>query len=620
MSNSEEDTYSVVFGSLKHPIRRKILRMLSAQAASFTDLQRQMSIESSHLTYHLESLGSLLLRTEDGKYSLSSLGQAAATMMRHVEDPSATSLHFSFPSTRATSILKALAFLLVCTLVASLVFNGVFLLRLTESDKANGILDKAYDGLYQAYIELNRTHNALNQAYEELNKTNNRLENAYTNLNETYLSLLSNAQSNRVFNINSGIEYETIQDAINAAGEGNTILVGRGVYYEHLTVNKSLTLVGASKDDTVIDGSHKSIVVTIAANNVVFQGFTVQHSGADQIGIDIVHSNSSIVRENVVTLNGMFGVALDGSFNSSVSGNIISSTIGSTVGLTYGDGIRIWRLSAGNFITDNIIINSTATGIDFDGSGDNMIMRNLLQENGEAVFAHSSSNNTFSHNNFIHNYGSVTEEFSSNNNWSVEGEGNYWDDYTGLDDGSNGRVAGDGVGDTNLPWHGVDNYPLISPVNPVQVFWDNQVFPTLLSSNSTISTFNFDQTGKRITFSVTGPSNTKGCFNLSMPVTLLSGPWEILVDGIDATSQAIITENETQTSIQLSYNQTGHYVQVIGFNVIPEYPTICTLLIVLLVALVSALLVRATHKKNFIRKTDARSSLIPAGLSTDLRA
>jgi hypothetical protein len=50
------------------------------------------------------------------------------------------------------------------------------------------------------------------------------------------------------------------------------------------------------------------------------------------------------------------------------------------------------------------------------------------------------------------------------------GEGNYWGDYTGVDDGSNGRIAGDGVGDTEIPhpvidqgngYFQLDNYPLL---------------------------------------------------------------------------------------------------------------------------------------------------------------
>ena len=87
MSGSEEDTYSMIFTSLKHPIRRGVLRILSDNPQSFSDMQRLLKIESSHLTYHLEGLGSLLVKTEEGKYALSSLGEAAASTMKRVEEP-----------------------------------------------------------------------------------------------------------------------------------------------------------------------------------------------------------------------------------------------------------------------------------------------------------------------------------------------------------------------------------------------------------------------------------------------------------------------------------------------------------------------------------------------------
>jgi len=87
MSGSEEDTYSIIFTSLRHPIRRGILRILSDNPQSFSDLQRLLKIESSHLTYHLEGLGNLLVKTEEGKYALSSLGEAAISTMKRVEEP-----------------------------------------------------------------------------------------------------------------------------------------------------------------------------------------------------------------------------------------------------------------------------------------------------------------------------------------------------------------------------------------------------------------------------------------------------------------------------------------------------------------------------------------------------
>jgi len=76
-----------MFSSLKHPARRKILRLLTTRPQTFTEILEQINIESAHLSYHLESLGDLIKKTNDGKYSLSDFGKAAVSLMVRVEEP-----------------------------------------------------------------------------------------------------------------------------------------------------------------------------------------------------------------------------------------------------------------------------------------------------------------------------------------------------------------------------------------------------------------------------------------------------------------------------------------------------------------------------------------------------
>lgn len=91
MSGFEDETYSTIFTSLKHPARRKILRMLSENPRNFSEMLEALGISSSHLTYHLENLGELVSKTDDGKYKLSTFGEAAVTTMSKVEEaPRAT--------------------------------------------------------------------------------------------------------------------------------------------------------------------------------------------------------------------------------------------------------------------------------------------------------------------------------------------------------------------------------------------------------------------------------------------------------------------------------------------------------------------------------------------------
>ncbi|MGE5187772.1 MAG: winged helix-turn-helix domain-containing protein [Betaproteobacteria bacterium] len=86
MASSEEEIYSTMFSSLKHPVRRKILRMLSDKPMTFMEMVDHLGISSSHLTYHLESLGELISKMDDSRYRLSTFGTATVTAMKGVEE------------------------------------------------------------------------------------------------------------------------------------------------------------------------------------------------------------------------------------------------------------------------------------------------------------------------------------------------------------------------------------------------------------------------------------------------------------------------------------------------------------------------------------------------------
>ena len=86
MSDSDEEIYSTMFTSLKHPVRRKILRMLAENPMSFSKMLEELGISSSHLTYHLEHLGELLSKADNGNYKLSTFGEGSVNTMKIVEE------------------------------------------------------------------------------------------------------------------------------------------------------------------------------------------------------------------------------------------------------------------------------------------------------------------------------------------------------------------------------------------------------------------------------------------------------------------------------------------------------------------------------------------------------
>ena len=84
----EEDTYSIIFSALKHPSRRKIIRILDEGSSTYTELQNELGVETGYLNYYLESLDGLISKTAEGRYCLSELGRSALGLVRQVEEPS----------------------------------------------------------------------------------------------------------------------------------------------------------------------------------------------------------------------------------------------------------------------------------------------------------------------------------------------------------------------------------------------------------------------------------------------------------------------------------------------------------------------------------------------------
>jgi len=115
----EEDTYTTIFSALKHPIRRKILRMLEVEPATYTEMMNALGIETGLLNYHLESLSALLAKNDEGRYRLSDFGEAAMSLTRRVEEPADGRGTPKTSATRRVTLMLITGLLIVCVAITS---------------------------------------------------------------------------------------------------------------------------------------------------------------------------------------------------------------------------------------------------------------------------------------------------------------------------------------------------------------------------------------------------------------------------------------------------------------------------------------------------------------------
>jgi parallel beta-helix repeat protein len=128
-----------------------------------------------------------------------------------------------------------------------------------------------------------------------------------------------------------------------------------------------------------------------------------------------------------------------------------------------------------SIVAHNVISSNDEEGIYLFESNNDKITDNLIFNNSLGIYMNGADDNILHHNSIVKN-GNQTEVMfgSSGNIWDDSmGEGNFWSDYNGLDDGNGGRTAGDGIGDTEIPhpftdqgygYYQLDNYPLMDPV------------------------------------------------------------------------------------------------------------------------------------------------------------
>lgn len=433
-----------------------------------------------------------------------------------------------------------------------------------------------------------------------------------------------------VQNLNTGLNYTRIQDAIDAPQtlNGHTILVYSGTYYENVVVDKSISLVGQNRTTTIIFGGNVTDIVRVTANNVNISDFTIrnQRGPGAYDGIAVYGANGCGISGNILTPENFVGVFLMSALNTRVIGNIFEGN-GLEVSFSYGGVVvnnmvngkplvyveggtnliltgatgQVIIVNSYNITVQNSLLTHTSVGVQVRQSNSCRILNNDLSNDYESIsvsnswntriIGNSMVNTTYaiifttqvynaivSGNNIKNNLDGISAWYSSNNlifgndmesselygvYMSLSSEnvfhhnnfknvnqvylvnssnvwddgypsgGNYWSDYTGVDDDH------DGIGDTPyiMDAYNRDNYPIMAN-NATGTGW-----------NLTVSA----AADVRLTFQhVTVAGYTNVAKSFAGPAPPLGGIWLHIYYDIATTATYAGT-----TMVRISYDDTG---------------------------------------------------------------
>jgi parallel beta-helix repeat protein len=213
----------------------------------------------------------------------------------------------------------------------------------------------------------------------------------------------------------AGAPYTSLQDAVDHAVSGDTILLEAGRYTGPVVISSSLMVRGAGEETILTtDGTDPALSITTA--DVQVEGLAVQGGGS---GIGIYSTGDGVDLRNIQISGWTRGIILEGV-----------------------QGARI---------TDSEIRNNGEYGVFLQGSTGTTVTRTNLRTNGVGLYLDESSNgNTFYLNTFENAQNVVTD--GSGNAWNSPGTlsytygglshqhimGNYWSDHTDSDGDADG--------------------------------------------------------------------------------------------------------------------------------------------------------------------------------------
>ncbi len=268
-------------------------------------------------------------------------------------------------------------------------------------------------------------------------------------------------------------DHSLIQEAINTASPGSTILVRYGYYPEKLTINKPITLLGESSADEqkpIIDAQFTGTPVSITAAGVTVENFSLTGAWSETAirpGV-AVRGNEAVIRNNWIFEN-YAGVRFESVAGGILDGNIIWN---STSNAIYGESSSYLDIS-----NNTVVWTKESSAVRLVSAYNSIVKGNAIAENEKAGLSVTGTGVTI-YDNYLNNTQNVALSADTKVTWNIPKTtgpnivlgpfigGNFWaaPDGTGFSE-THKDETGDGFCDEvyRIGGDNVDELPLAVP-------------------------------------------------------------------------------------------------------------------------------------------------------------
>jgi len=405
------------------------------------------------------------------------------------------------------------------TLTSNTLSNNSYGIRLHSSSNNTLTDNTASNNSHGIYLSSSSNYNTLTS-----NTASNNYDGIEVHSSSNYNTLVNNTASNN----NRGIY---LYSSSNNTLTGNNCSNNNAGIYLYSSSNNTLTSNTASNNYYGIDLYSSNNYNTLANNTVSNNSYGIYlryssnynmlvnntasnnnrgiylYSSSNNTasnntasnnmrGIYLYSSNNNTLTNNTANLNSDHGIYLHKSNNNTLSSNIANlnsdygihlyyssnyNTLASNTANSNNYGIYLSSSSNYSTLTNNTANSNNYGGIFLSSSSSNTLTNNNASSNNNRGIYLSSSSDNLIYNNYFNNTNNAYDDTGSNiwnttktNGTNIIGGlflgGNYWSDYAGVDNDS------DGLGDTLTPYNSSDDIENGGDYHPL-VMVDNTPSP-----------------------------------------------------------------------------------------------------------------------------------------------